>query len=591
MSDHSTYDVVICGGGMAGLTLARQLRMRLPEASVVVVDRLKGPFPDACHKVGESASEVGSHYLSEVLGLKPYLDGSHLIKNGIRFFCGEPGAPLEERQEIGPAEHPRARSYQLDRGRLENDLRRLCLANDIELLEGWSVDDIELGSEDAPHVVSIEEIGTGERRVLEGRWVIDAMSRRRLLQKKLGLGTETGIRHASSWFRVAGRVDVDDLVPASERAWHARDVDKDRYLSTVHLVGEGYWVWIIPLVSDHTSIGIVADMDTHPYETFADQEHAIAWLEEHEPVLGAHLRTRTLEDFSGVGDYSYATRQIFSTDRWVCTGEAAAFVDPLYSPGADFIAYANAFAVELIVEELSGELDPARVDELNAAYVGYGGILVETFRHTAKILGNPDTLAAKVYWDTFHYWAFMSQYFIQGIHQLPAAELAKFRALLGRWGALNLRAQSVMRTWAELAPKVDTKSRPGFVPMPHYPSAIADLHLGLLERRTPEETYEQMERDLERAEEIVGELLLRALRAVGPAQAPRLAEAVDLDAWSFAPQRSRLEADAAPGRERRHRLPPIARELERCLGKPSTADASASLEDLLGAAGQRPTAR
>lgn len=585
MTEPSAFDVVVCGGGMAGLTLARQLRMRLPDASVAVIDRLRGPFPDACHKVGESASEVGSYYLAEVLDLRSYLDDAHLVKNGIRFFCGSPGAPLEDRQEIGPGEHPRARSYQLDRGRLENDLRRICVEDGVTLLEGWSVQDIELASREAgPHRVMIQHVDTEEERVLEGRWVVDAMSRRRLIQKKLGLGTETGIRHAASWFRVAGRVDVSDLVPATERRWHARDIDKNRYLSTVHLVGEGYWVWIIPLISDHTSIGIVADMDTHPYETFEDQESALAWLDEHEPVLGAHLRTRTLVDWGGVRDYSYATRQVFSTDRWACCGEAAAFVDPLYSPGADFIAYANAFAVELIVDDLNGELDPARVDELNAAYVGYGGVLVETFRHTAKILGNPDTLAAKVYWDTFHYWAFMSQYFIQGIHRLPAAELVRYRELLGRWEGLNIQAQTVLRTWADLAPPVDTSERPAFIPMPNYPSAIAELHLGLLEKRTPDETYEQMCRDFDHAEGVVSELLLRALRAVGPARAADLADAVHLSDWSFSPSSERIEADAVRGKQRRKQLPPVARDLERCLGQPTTADPNTSLEELLGAA-------
>lgn len=592
MTDSNAFDVVVCGGGMAGLTLARQLRMMLPKISVAVIDRLEGPFPDACHKVGESVSEVGSYYLAEVLKLRPYLDDAHLVKNGIRFFCGQKGAPLAARQEVGPAEHPRARSYQLDRGRLENDLRRICLQDGVTLLEGCSVHDIVLSSRDAgPHHIVVDDLASGERRTLEGTWVVDAMSRRRLIQTKLGLGAETGIHHSSSWFRVAGRVDVNDLVPQAEERWHSRDVDKSRYLSTCHLVGEGYWVWIIPLVSNHTSIGIVADMDVHPYATFSSQETAFRWLAEHEPGLAEHLSTRVVEDFGGVADYSYATTKIFSSDRWACCGEAAAFVDPLYSPGADFIAYANTFAAQLIEDDLTGTLDPARVEELNAAYVGYGSILVETFRHTAKILGNPDTLAAKVYWDTTHYWAFMSQYFIQGIYTLPAAELARYREILGRWGELNLRAQAVLRSWADLSPTVDAGLRPNFVPMPHYPSAIADLHLGLLEKRSAEETLQQMRLDLATGEEVVHELLIRALRAVGPAVARRLADDVSLAGWPSTPSAARIELDEYAGTDRRRRLPRIARELERTLGRPSARDPKATLQDLLRAAGALDAAR
>ena len=65
----STQDVVICGGGFAGLLLARHLRQEMPELSVAVIDRMARPLPDAAHKVGESSVELGCQYL-EALGLK-----------------------------------------------------------------------------------------------------------------------------------------------------------------------------------------------------------------------------------------------------------------------------------------------------------------------------------------------------------------------------------------------------------------------------------------------------------------------------------------------------------------------------------------
>ena len=66
----STQDVVICGGGLAGLLLARQLRQQMPDLSVAVIDRMARPLPDAAHKVGESSVELGCQYLEE-LGLRP----------------------------------------------------------------------------------------------------------------------------------------------------------------------------------------------------------------------------------------------------------------------------------------------------------------------------------------------------------------------------------------------------------------------------------------------------------------------------------------------------------------------------------------
>ena len=57
----------------------------------------------------------------------------------------------------------------------------------------------------------------------------------------------------------------------------------ERWLSTNHLMGKGYWVWLIPLGSGSTSIGIVADNDLHPFSRINRYERAIDWLREFEP--------------------------------------------------------------------------------------------------------------------------------------------------------------------------------------------------------------------------------------------------------------------------------------------------------------------
>ncbi len=132
------FDVIIAGAGLAGLTLALQLRQRCPKLSLAVVDRLTRPLPEAAHKVGESSVEVGSRYL-EQLGLGEYLVERQIIKFGLRFFPGGGQLPIDQRTEIGPSQEPPVRSYQLDRGRFENDLRELLGERDVELLEGWKL--------------------------------------------------------------------------------------------------------------------------------------------------------------------------------------------------------------------------------------------------------------------------------------------------------------------------------------------------------------------------------------------------------------------------------------------------------------------
>ena len=56
--DH--YDVAILGGGLAGLSLALQLKRQRPETRVLVTDKRTEPAPDAAFKVGESSVEIGA---------------------------------------------------------------------------------------------------------------------------------------------------------------------------------------------------------------------------------------------------------------------------------------------------------------------------------------------------------------------------------------------------------------------------------------------------------------------------------------------------------------------------------------------------
>ena len=111
------YDVVILGGGLAGLTLARQLRQERPGLQVLVLEKRTHPAPEAAHKVGESSVEIGAHYFGQVLGLDPHMADRQLPKFGIRYFFDDgQNRDLRHRYELGPRRCPRVSSYQLDRG-------------------------------------------------------------------------------------------------------------------------------------------------------------------------------------------------------------------------------------------------------------------------------------------------------------------------------------------------------------------------------------------------------------------------------------------------------------------------------------------
>jgi len=106
-----------------------------------------------------------------------------------------------------------------------------------------------------------------------------------------------------------------------------------RWLSTNHLVGEGYWVWLIPLVSGSHSVGIVADGSIHPWQRINSLGARMEWLREFQPRLADDIESKRhlLHDFAFLKHFSYGCKKVFFGRSLAMTGEAGVFLDPFYS--------------------------------------------------------------------------------------------------------------------------------------------------------------------------------------------------------------------------------------------------------------------
>ena len=83
---HGHYDVAVLGGGLAGLTIAIQLKRERPDTRVLVTDKRTEPAPEAAFKVGESSVEIGAYYYREMIGMRDHLEKYQQRKLGLRFF-------------------------------------------------------------------------------------------------------------------------------------------------------------------------------------------------------------------------------------------------------------------------------------------------------------------------------------------------------------------------------------------------------------------------------------------------------------------------------------------------------------------------
>ena len=508
----SEYDVLICGAGLAGLTLARQVKLELPALSIAVIDRLARPLPEAAHKVGESTVELSACYFGKVLRLEDYLKRRQLPKLGLRFFFGNPHGPFDQRPELGVSLYGIIPTYQLDRGRLENDLRQMVADMGVEVIEGMIVDTIDLGDDADPHEVCCRR--DSQHFTLRGRWVIDALGRRRLLASKLGLRLPNDHSASAAWWRIDERLDVGDMGDNGSTRWRRRVIE-DRYLSTNHLMGRGYWVWFIPLASGATSVGIVTDETIHPFATYGKSyAQALGWLRTYEPAAWEYLKGYELLDFRHLKNYSYNTRQLFSHRRWSCVGEAGLFLDPLYSPGSDFIAVENTLTVEMIRRDFRGELTEAAVDDFNRLVLDFlGSNSLRYFKDTYSVFGHAHIFTAKHAWDVATYWATITQLFVQDVVRHPSGEVF---ALLRRYEDLNARVQQLFIDWAAAAPARAPFAHADITRM----RFIQMLHLDLAARRSPEQFLEVARKNLDRLEEAAQLLFWQAIAECLPERMP-----------------------------------------------------------------------
>ena len=353
-----TCDVAIIGGALAGAATAIQLLRREPKLRVIIVEKSTS-FP---RKVGEATVEVSAYFLGRVLGLTQYLNEAHLVKQGMRFwFANERTKTLEDCSEIGGRYLARVAAYQVDRSTLDAEVLRRAVALGAEVIRPASVQNVELVSGETQTLTIRREERT---ETIHARWVVDASGPAALLARQNGWW-KPNLEHptTSVWARWRNVKDWDGCELAEKFPNWSLACCGVRATATNHFMGDGWWAWCIPLKGGDVSIGIVFDQRRVSWPEGGSLAQRLKEFLLKHPVAAEIMRDAECVE----GDVHWRKNlPYFSTahagDGFVIVGDAAAFIDPFYSPGMDWISFTSYAASEMIAAQQRGE-DVAKLVE------------------------------------------------------------------------------------------------------------------------------------------------------------------------------------------------------------------------------------
>src|SRR5438067_4147987 len=397
----SEYDVVIIGGAFSGAATALMLKRKRPKARVLIIEKTA----EFERKVGESTTEVSSCYMTRILGLAHYLGHHQLAKQGLRlWFSNRPDQRFDDCVEVGTRYQSRLPGFQVDRAKLDSHMLDLAVQAGCELWRPAKVTNFELNNGNGQKISAALD---GSERSVRARWVIDATGRATMLARKLGhLRANTEHPINAVWARFSDVKEWDSYEWRERFPDYANDCRTAREWATNHLFGRGWWVWSIPLQGGDVSAGIVYDS-----RIFKLPEGRSLGQRLHDHILSNPVGREIFGsacviegDVHALSMLPYHSEKVCG-DGWAAVGDAAGFIDPLYSPGLDFCSYTSFYVADLLGRSLAGEDVTERLRHYNEQFpITYRYWFESLYKDKYYYMGDADLMSAALLLDVSSYY-------------------------------------------------------------------------------------------------------------------------------------------------------------------------------------------
>ncbi len=320
------YDAVIIGCGPGGSSVSTFLA----RAGKRVLALEKEIFPR--FHIGESLLPC-NHTLFREMGVLPKLqEAGFLRKSAARFELGNDSisTPFVFREGRFNRE-PEA--IHVERAVFDHILLRHARDSGADVREGWSVQKF---SSDADGV-SVEARSPDNRiHHFRASFLIDASGRGNITGNQEGLRV---IHPRHKKLAVFGHFANVDLPAIEQRT------------ETIIVRLENKWFWIIPLSAEKTSVGLVIDKDEFTRSDGTPEQIFHKWVNANAAVKKRMAGARLVNTIQTTSDFSYYNRR-FIGNRLLRVGDAAGFMDPIFSAGVFLAMWSGKLAAETVAKAL-----------------------------------------------------------------------------------------------------------------------------------------------------------------------------------------------------------------------------------------------
>ena len=363
-----TYDVIVIGGGPGGSTVATALSRA--GRSVLVLEKEKFPR----FHVGESLLPFNLP-IFEQLGVAEKIRAAGFQKKCGAFFWNEAAGTVRAVDFATGLDDRHPFAYHVKRADFDDLLLRHAEESGAEVREETSVSRVLFEEGRAVGVVARPRGGAEEE--IGARAVVDASGQEALLSR------QTGIRKFDPKLKRAGLFAHYEGI-----RWPEGHKPGDILLP----IDEGVWYWIIPFSDGTCSVGAVFEPGAAKSDG-ASLDERLDRLLDRSPRMREFLAgSRRTSRAVGISDYSTSSSRA-AGDGWVLVGDAATFLDPVFSTGV-FLAMAMGVRAAKTLDSALEKPGTPREADLRA-YAKAADRLVRRFRRFVYAFYDP------IFFETF----------------------------------------------------------------------------------------------------------------------------------------------------------------------------------------------